>query len=330
MSEGIFDCGDVALQRGGTLRDARIVYKTFGTLSARKDNVIIYPTSYSAQHADIEWIVSPEHCLDPTRYFIVIPNMFGNGLSSSPSNTTDYPEVTTYDNVLQQQRLVSELFGVERVAMVYGWSMGAQQAYHWAALFGDAVERIVVNCGSAKTAPHNIVFLEGIRAALLTARTPEDGLRAMARVYAGWGLSQTFYRRELWRGLGFTSLEDFLVRSWEANFLRRDARNLLAQLWTWQHSDISDNDRYRGNLASALSGVTARVLLMPSATDLYFQTDDNRNELPHLTSASLAQIPSVWGHRAGNPRDNADDARFIDNHVSALLASPSDPLARTQ
>lgn len=323
MSEGTFSCGDVHLQRGGRLRNARIVYKTFGTLSARRDNAIVYPTSYSAQHTDIEWLVSPEHCLDPTRYFIVIPNMFGNGLSSSPSNTPDYPDVTTYDNVMQQRRLMSELFGVERVKMVYGWSMGAQQAYHWAALFGDAVERIVVNCGSAKTAPHNIVFLEGVRATLLAARAPEDALRAMGRVYAGWGLSQTFYRRELWRGLGFSSLEDFLVRSWEANYLRRDMRNLLAQLFTWQHGDISANERYHGDLATALASITARVLLMPSATDLYFQTDDNRAELAHLANATLAEIPSVWGHRAGNPRDNPEDAAFVDAHVSGLLTAPT-------
>src|SRR5882724_11314823 len=170
--EGVFECGDVLLQRGGTLKDAKIVYKTFGTLSPARDNVIIYPTSYSAHHTDIEWLVSVEHCLDPSRYFIVIPNMFTNGLSSSPSNTEgEFPNVTTYDNVHQQRRLLKELFGIERINMVYGWSMGAQQAYHWAALFGDAVERIVVNCGSAKTAPHNIVFIEGVRAALLTART---------------------------------------------------------------------------------------------------------------------------------------------------------------
>jgi homoserine O-acetyltransferase len=323
MSEATFSCGDVPLQRGGVLRDARIVYKTFGTLSPRKDNAIVYPTSYSAQHSDIEWLVSPEHCLDPTRYFIVIPNMFGNGLSSSPSNTPDYPEVTTYDNVVQQRRLMSELFGVERVKMVYGWSMGAQQAYHWAALFEGAVERIVVNCGSAKTSQHNVVFLEGVRAALLAARTPEDGLRAMGRIYAGWALSQTFYRHELWRGQGFTSLDDFLVRSWEANFLRRDMRNLLAQLWTWQHADISANDRYDGDLPRALASITARVLLMPSATDLYFQTDDNRAELAHLANARLAEIPSVWGHRAGNPRENPDDATFLDREVSGLLASQS-------
>jgi len=160
-----------------------------------------------------------------------------------------------------------------------------------------------------------------VRATLLAARTPEDALRAMGRVYAGWALSQTFYRRELWRGLGFTSLEDFLVRSWEANYLRRDVRNLLAQLWTWQHADISANDLYHGDLARALSSITARVLLMPSATDLYFQTDDNRAELSQLKNATLAEIPSVWGHRGGNPRDNPEDAAFLDARVSALLES---------
>jgi len=319
-NEGVFECGDLSLQKGGTLKGAKIVYKTFGTLNAARDNVIVYPTSYSAHHTDIEWLVAPEHCLDPTKYFVVIPNMFTNGLSSSPSNTKDFPNVTTFDNVHQQRRLLKELFGVERVKMVYGWSMGAQQAYHWAALFGDAVERIVVNCGSAKTAPHNFVFLEGVRTTLLAARTPGEGIRAMGRIYAGWALSQTFYRREMWRGLGFDSLEDFLVRSWEANFLRRDMHDLLAQLRTWQQGDISDNDLYRGDLAKALAGITAKVLLMPSATDLYFQTDDNREELPHLRHGTLAEIPTVWGHRAGNPRGIAEETAFINAQVKALLA----------
>jgi homoserine O-acetyltransferase len=325
LSEGVFECGDLTLQRGGTLKKARIVYKTFGTLAAARDNVIVYPTSYTAHHTDIEWLVGPGKILDSSKYFVVIPNMFTNGLSSSPSNTPgyeggDFPRVTTFDNVHQQRRLVKELFGVERIRMVYGWSMGAQQAYHWAALFGDAVERIVVNCGSARTAPHNFVFLEGVRSAVQNAETPEKGLRAMGRIYAGWALSQTFYRREMWRGLGFSDLEDFLVRSWEASYLRRDARDLMAQLWTWQNGDISANDLYKGDLPKALGAITARVLLMPSQTDLYFQTDDNREELPFLRKGRLAEIPSVWGHRAGNPRDNPVDAAFIDSQVKALLA----------
>ena len=317
--EGTWTAENVRLQRGGTLRHANIVWKTYGTLSPRRDNVILYPTSYGAHHTDIEWLIDVRRCLDPSRYFIIIPNMLTNGLSSSPSNTPDFPDVTTYDNVMLQRQMLVELFGIDRLKLVYGWSMGAQQAYHWGALFGEAVERIVVNCGSARTAPHNFVFLEGVRTALQAAATPQQGLRAMGRIYAGWALSQTFYRREMWRDLGFNSLEDFLVRSWEANFLRRDMNDLLAQLWTWQHGDIAANDLYRGDLQMALSGIKAKVLLMPSATDLYFQTDDNREELPHLKYGRLVEIPSVWGHRAGNPRDNPEDAAFIDAQVEALL-----------
>ena len=109
------------------------------------------------------------------------------------------------------------------------------------------------------------------------------------------------------------------MRSWEANFVRRDARDLMAQLWTWQNSDISANDLYRGDLEMALAGTTAKVLLMPSATDLYFQTDDNRAELPHLRNAKLVEIPSLWGHRAGNPAAIPEDAAFIDKQVEELL-----------
>jgi homoserine O-acetyltransferase len=67
--------------------------------------------------------------------------------------------------------------------------------------------------------------------------------------------------------------------------------------------------------------VASGVLLMPSATDLYFQTDDNRAELASLAHGTLAEIPSGWVHRAGNPRDNPDDASFLDREVSALLES---------
>ena len=139
-----------------------IVWRAHGTLSPARDNVVLYPTSYGAQHPDLEWLIGPDGVLDPTRWFIVIPNMFGNGLSSSPSNTAPWPAlVTAHDNVAAQRRLLAEVFGVERLHAVYGWSMGAQQAYHWAAAYPDAVERAVINCGSARTSMHNRVFLRG-------------------------------------------------------------------------------------------------------------------------------------------------------------------------
>ena len=247
MDYEIFELGDVVLQRGATLRGAKLAYKTYGTLNADKSNVIVYPTWYSGQHYDNEWLIGPGMALDPAKYFIIVPNMLGNGLSSSPSNTPEpynlsrFPNVTLYDNVTLQHRLVTEKFGIEHIALVVGWSMGAQQTNQWGCLYPDMVRRIAPFCGSAKTAPHNIVFLEGVKAALTAdaawnggwyTTPPSKGLRAVGRVYAGWGLSQPFYMQQLWRELGFSSLEDFLVGYWEGFFLKKDANNLLAMLWS--------------------------------------------------------------------------------------------------
>ena len=234
IDHAIFDAGDVVLQSGRTFPAMKIAYKTWGRLDADRSNVIVYPTSFSAQHHDTQWLIRPGGALDPERYFIVIPNLFGNGLSSSPSNTLwpltgdRYPNVTYLDAVRVQQRLLAEVFGVERVRMVYGWSMGAMQAYHWASAFPDRVERIAVVCGSARCAPHNAVFIEGVRAALtadpayldgaFTAR-PVRGYRAMGRLYAGWAMSQEFYREELWRTIGFSS-QHGSIRHWPLEGLK--------------------------------------------------------------------------------------------------------------
>lgn len=333
----MFDLGDVRLQRGATIRDCKMAYKTFGTLNAARDNVIVYPTWYSGQHYDNEWLVGPGMALDPAKYFIIIPNMFGNGLSSSPSNTPEpynadrFPNVTAYDNVIQQHRLVTEKFGIKKIKMVTGWSMGALQTFHWAALFPDMVERIAPFCGSAKCSRHNFVFLEGVQAALRAdaawengryKEKPEKGLRAMARVYAGWGFSQDFYRAELdLKTLGYSSLEDFLVAFWEGFFLPKDANNLLTMAWTWQNGDISDNDLFKGDLKKALGAIKAKAYVMPGQTDLYFPVADSEFEVANMPDAELIPVPSIWGHFAGGPGTNPEDVTFIDDKLKQLLAS---------
>lgn len=170
----IFDLGDFAFQNGATLRGAKLAYKTFGTLNAAKDNAIVYPTWYSGQHYDNEWLVGSGMALDPKKYFIIIPNMFGNGLSSSPSNTPEpynaarFPKVTAYDNVKAQHKLVTEHLKISHLRMVVGWSMGALQTFHWGAMYPDMMDLLAPFCGSAKCSRHNFVFLEGVKAALTT------------------------------------------------------------------------------------------------------------------------------------------------------------------
>lgn len=324
--------GMLALQSGASLPRAELSWKTYGTLAPARDNVIVYPTSYSAHHTDLEQLIGPDGVLDPTRWFIVIPDMFANGLSSSPSNNNQYPTlVTTADNVRAQRRFLREAFGIDRIACVYGFSMGAQQAYHWAALFPDAVERAIVVCGSARTSVHNQVFLRSLLATLEAApehigggrfsATPTKAVRAFTRIYAGWAMSQDWYRANLHlESSGAADLDDFLDHVWHPQFARRKAEDLYAQAATWIASDISANELYDGDLVRALGAIRARVLLMPSRTDLYFPVADNALELPHLARAELRPIPSIWGHRAGSPVPDHEDFAFLRANVRAWLA----------
>ena len=329
-----FELGEVTLQCGVTLPDARLVYRTYGTLDASGTNVIVMPTFYTGTHVRNEGYLRSVPALDPQRWFIVSVDMFGNGLSSSPSNTTPpfdgprFPIVTLHDNVACQHRLLTEGLGVKRIALVVGWSMAGCQCYEWGAQFPDMVDAILPFCASARTSPHNQVFLEGVKAALTAdgafargdyTSPPEVGLRAFGRVYAGWAYSQTFYRERLHRELGFKTFEELLL-DWEHDHLDWDANDLLAKLRTWQRGDVSANDRYRGDFERALAAIRARAILVPCTTDLYFPPEDNAIEAAHMPNAELRPYASPWGHCVASPsRTGSGFLRFLDGCVKELL-----------
>jgi len=333
----VFELGDVRLSTGQTLRAAKLAYKTYGTLNEDKSNAIVYPTWYSGQHQDNEWLIGEGMSLDPSKYFIIVPNMLGNGLSSSPSNTpaphdgARFPKVTFYDQVEQQHRLVTERFGIEKLALVTGWSMGAGQTYQWAVSYPAMVERALPFCGSSKTSEHNIVFLEAVKYAIYTdaawqdgmyASEPVKGLRAVGRVYAGWGLSQAFYWQKLYAQdpFDYASLEDFLVGFWEGFFLAKDANNLLAMAWTWQNGNIGNTPGFDGDHERALASIKAKMIVMPGEKDLYFPPEDEEYAVGHIPGAELRVIPGVWGHFAGGGVNPVDTA-FINAALTELLGS---------
>ncbi|HEX2731585.1 MAG TPA: alpha/beta fold hydrolase [Polyangiaceae bacterium] len=329
----VFALGDFRLQSGKVLADAKLVYQTYGSLAPDRSNVVLYPTSFGAQHSDTEWLVKAGGILDSSRWFVVIPNMFGNGLSTSPSHLPPGSEfnVSHYDNVAAQDRLLGEVFGVQRLALVYGWSMGAQQAYHWAVIHPERVERIATLCGTARTSEHNKLFLLSLQAALLAdpawdgnsfVATPERGFRAFARIYASWAASQAFYRDGLYRQLGYRDLDDYLTRAWEPSYRRRHPADLLAMLGTWMACDVSDNPVHQGDLHEALSSIRAKALVMPSTTDLYFPLEDCALDAAAIPDARLLPIPSIWGHRAGNPYQNPEDEAFIRAAIEDLMQQP--------
>lgn len=333
----VFELGSVTLQSGVTLPNAFLAFKTYGTLNQDKSNVVVYPTAFGDTHENNKWLIGDGMALDPAKYFIIVPNLLGNGLSSSPSNTlppfdrADFPKVTIYDNVKLQYRLVTEKFGIKKIALVVGWSMGGIQSFQWGASFPDMVERIAPFDGAAKTWPHTLVVLDGMKAALMASvgfdsnklnQLNFEDMRAVGRVYAGWGLSQTFYREELYRELGYDSLEDFVVGVWENSFMEMDPHNVLAMLWTGQFADISANPAYNGDFDKALKSIKALACVMPGSTDLFCTADDNKYETSLIPNAVFNPIESIWGHFAGRGI-NSSDNKFIDDNLKRLLALSS-------
>ena len=322
---------DFELQCGAVLLEAELLYQTYGTLNAERSNTVLYPTSYGAQHWDVDWLVKPGGILDPTDQFVIMPNMFGNGLSTSPSNCEAAKAkgfyFTHYDNVRAQHALLQTL-GIQQLALVYGWSMGAQQAYYWGALYPSQVKRIAAICGTARTTEHNRIFLYSLRAALQGdpawngerfEGVPERGFHTFTQIYASWAASQAYYREKPYVAWGYDSLEDYLSRSWEAGYRQRDPHNLLAMIETWLRCDVGDNPIYDGDYKKAMRSIVAKTLVMPSTTDLYFTPEDCKLEAEIITHSTYLPISSIWGHRAGNPYQNLVDEACIRQSVLSLL-----------
>ncbi|KAG4029079.1 hypothetical protein MFRU_017g00180 [Monilinia fructicola] len=338
-----FKLGDWKLQSGREIPDAHIAYRTFGDPSSP---AIIYPSWFSGAIADNEWLIGEDQALNPKKYFIIITALFGNGESSSPSNSSisPFPKVTFYDNVRAQHTLVTSHLGINHARAVLGWSMGAGQAYQWATSYPSFMDICVPFCGSAKTALHNQVFLEGVKSALLAAKgissagskegavvtdrgeqvrvwTREErevGLKAFGRGYAGWGFSQAFYREELYKTvLGFKDLEDFMKNFWEKWALSKDPENLLTMLHTWQSGDVSAQSPYNGDFAAALQAIQAQTLVLPGQTDLYFPPEDSAIEISLMRPGigKLDVFPSIWGHWAGGPGDSKEDVKWLNEKL---------------
>jgi homoserine O-acetyltransferase/O-succinyltransferase len=322
-------------ESGTTLPEARIVYTTLGKLNAVGDNAVLLPSHYMANFNGYNWLIGSgaERALDPARDFLIMTELFGNGRSSSPSNTPEpfhgprFPVTTIRDNVEAVHRLLTQELRVNHVHAVVGFSMGAEQAFQWAVSHPDFMDDIVATAGTAKCYGHGFVRLEGQIAALTTdpawhdgeyTTPPVKGLEAFGLVWAGWLYSQEWWRKELWRTN--TPAGTTFEQAWQA-FRKRfsaDANDYILQARTWQRHDVGTTPGFNGDTERALRSIKARVLYMPSETDLYFPVGDARYEQAFIPHVTFMPIPSLWGHTAG-AASNPADLKFLNENIAKFL-----------
>ncbi len=323
-------------ESGVTLPEARIVYGTYGQLNAARDNVVLLPSHYMANHHGYDWLIGPaaDRALDPDRLFLVATEMFGNGHSSSPSNTPEplhgprFPVTTIRDNVEAVHRLLVDELHVTHVRAIVGFSMGAEQAFQWAVSYPAFADRIVATSGTAKAWPHGVVRLEGQIAALTAdaafnggdyTAPPRKGIEAFGMVWLGWLYSQEWWRQELWKANApDRTLEQEIESRRRTFFANNDANDLILQARTWQRHDVGRTPGFDGDLPRALRAIKVPVLYMPSETDLYFPVGDAKYEAQFIPGVSFVPIPSLWGHPAGAGANPADRA-FLNTRIAAFL-----------
>jgi homoserine O-acetyltransferase/O-succinyltransferase len=334
---------DFHTESGGVLPEAHIVYATIGTLNATGDNAILLPSHYMATFNGYNWLIrggptqsgtaAQDRALDPAHDFLVLTELFGNGRSSSPSNTPEpfhgprFPVMTIRDNVEAVHRLLTQELKVNRLRAIIGFSMGAEQAFQWAVSYPTFMDAIVATSGTAKCYGHGYVRLEGQIAALTTdpawhdgdyTTPPAKGLEAFGLVWAGWLYSQEWWRQELWHTNSppGTTFE----QAWQA-FRKRfsaDANDYILQARTWQRHDVGTTPGFGGDTERALRSIKARVLYMPSETDLYFPLTEAHYEQAFIPRVTFTPIPSLWGHTAG-AASNPADLRFLNEHIATFL-----------
>jgi homoserine O-acetyltransferase/O-succinyltransferase len=331
------DIGNLELEEGATLRDCQLAVATYGTLNAAKDNAILVPTWYSGTSKIIEQVyIGKGRALDPDKYFIVVVNQIGNGLSTSPHNTAapggmaDFPHVRIGDDVRAQHKLLTEKFGIQSLALVVGGSMGAQQTYEWAVRYPDMVKRAAPIAGTAKNTEHDYLFTETLAEAITSdaafrqgqyAASSEvaAGLKRHAKLWTVMGWSTEFFRAGRHRNLGFESMQAFVDNFMTGYFAPMDPNDLLCMAWKWQRGDVARHTG--GDLAAALGRIKAKTYVMPISHDMFFPPADCQAEQQLIANSEFKPLASIDGHLALFGTD-ADFLAQVDANLKSLLATP--------
>ena len=333
--------GRLDLEEGGSIPDCQLAVATFGTLNDAKDNAILVTTWYSGTHQTWrDGYIGSDHALNPDEYFIVVADQIGSGLSTSPHNAdganaeiamSKFPHVRIGDDVVAQERLLREHFGIETLQLVVGGSMGAQQTYEWAVRFPEKVKRAAPIAGTAQNTPHSFLFAETLKEAITSDPAFNggeysshaevvDGLKRHARIWAVMGFSTEFWKLEGWRALEFDSKEAFLEGFLEPYFTVMDPNDLLCMAWKWQRADVARHTN--GDLAAALGRISATTFVMPIDEDMFFPVRDCRAEQEMVKGSELRIVEEVLGH-LGLFGVAPTYMPQIDRHLSDLLTRPA-------
>ncbi len=212
------------LEGGGALGPVTVEYEAYGTLSEKRDNVVLIAHALSGDAHVAGWdqraeemgrkfrtrcpgwwdtVIGPGKPIDTNRYYVLCANFLGSCYGTTgPSSINpatgkaygmDFPAVTVGDWVRSQAMLLDAL-GIPKLHTVVGGSLGGQQALEWALAYPQRVERAIVLAASPRLSAQGVAFNAVGRQAIMAdpnfrggdyyGRTPPNHGLAVARMMA--------------------------------------------------------------------------------------------------------------------------------------------------
>lgn len=294
------DLGECPLESGEVIEDCMIGYRTVGQLNSEGSNSVLIPTwglGTSEQVLATPMVVGSDGWVDPDRYFVVVIDAFGNGVSSSPSNSraqpgTDFPVFTIADMVHAQYRLVTEGLGLEQVHGVAGVSLGAMATYDWAILYPDFLAHAVPVVGTPRRSTFDQVVAEIALDILADCEPRCEQARETFWLYFRTAVrSPQYWNRQIEHG----QVTDFIQETREVARNLPDTNDILSQFQAGSLFDVSAP--FDGLLQAAAEAIEAEMLIVVATHDMVATPEKSRT-FAELSGAKLHESESDCGHFA--------------------------------
>ena len=293
------DLGDFRLESGQVIRECRLGYRTFGTLNRERSNAILFPTWFAGTSKDLVDLgfIGPSKLADTSRYFVVAVDAFGDGVSSSPSNSKKqpgrtFPEFSVRDMVKAQHQLLTKYLGLDRLHAVIGISMGGMQAFQWVLSYPGFAQKAVSIVGTPRAASSDLILFDAGLRGIDTLNAIGDGEalgpEASVALLALAALTPEFYLKNFSRS--------DLARAVDG------AQEIIMKYnltdWAWQLKAMNGHDIYRRPVTSekeAAGAIRTKLMVIVSRNDILVNPEPSLALAASLKAETLV-LQGECGH----------------------------------
>lgn len=294
------DLGDFQLENGAIIHECRLAYRILGKLNHQKSNTILIPTWLAGTTKELVdlGIVGPGKVIDNSKYYIIAVDSFGNGVSSSPSNSViqpdrGFPQFSIRDMVRAQHVLLTRHLNIQHIHAVIGISMGGMQAFQWMVSYPDFMDKVIPIAGTPWMTSNDLLLWAaelGIIENVQSCKSGDSAMKALAPLHTLLAWTPRFRVT----ATKPASVPEFLS-GLEKSFIKYNPTD-----WAWQVKAVMTQDilkEFSESTEKAAKSVHAKALII-SATHDQIIYPEPATTFARLLKAETAELSGDCGHLA--------------------------------